>query len=83
MRGDAGETERGPSCVMVAGPPHARALSLAPGPLHLTSHPLCWSPGTFHSPHPPPPKGKEKRKKKRDGKKENKISTVVETRGEK
>lgn len=82
VRGDTGEMERRPSFVMVAGPPRASAPALNPGPPHLPIRPPSWSPATFHSPHPPPPKGK-KNKKKRDGKKENKISTVVETRGEK
>lgn len=65
MRGDAGETERGPSRVMAAGPLRASALSLALGPPHLPIHPPSWFPATFHPPHPPPPKGEKKKKKRR------------------
>lgn len=35
VRGDTGEMERGPRCVMVAGPPHGSTPPLTPGPPHL------------------------------------------------
>lgn len=84
VRGDTGEMERGPRCVMVAEPPHASTSPVTLAPPHLPIHIPSSFPATFYPPQPPPPKGRGKKKeKKRDGKKENKISTVVETRGEK
>lgn len=78
--GDTGEMERGPRCVMVVGP-HVPAPQLSPWVPHIS---LSSFPATFYPPQPPPQgRGKKKRIKKRAGKKENKISTVVETRGEK